>query len=44
MMQEGHGTAVTVVTSLGLPRETLALLWYYDYLSYAWRATYSKPL
>jgi hypothetical protein len=27
-----------------LPRETLALLWYYDYLSYAWHTTHSKPL
>jgi hypothetical protein len=29
----GCGTAVGVVTHPGLPRKTLALLWYYDYLS-----------
>jgi hypothetical protein len=27
------GIAVGVVTHLGLPQETLALLWYCDYLS-----------
>jgi hypothetical protein len=32
-VQEGHGTAVGIVTRLGLPRETLALLWYCDYVS-----------
>jgi hypothetical protein len=31
--KRGHGTAVGVVTRLDLPQETLALLWYYDYLS-----------
>jgi hypothetical protein len=32
------------VMELRLPRETLALLWYRDYLSYAWHTTQSKPL
>jgi hypothetical protein len=27
-----------------LPQETLALLWYCDYLSQAWHTSYSKPL
>jgi hypothetical protein len=31
--KRGHGTAVGVVTRPSLPRETLALLWYSDYLS-----------
>jgi hypothetical protein len=29
----GLGTTVGVITRPGLPRETLALLWYCDYLS-----------
>jgi hypothetical protein len=31
--KRGRGTTVGVVTRLGFPRENLALLWYYDYLS-----------
>jgi hypothetical protein len=31
--KRGHGTAIGVVTHPGLARETLALLWYCDYLS-----------
>jgi hypothetical protein len=31
--KRGRGTAIDVVTHPGLPRETLALLWYCDYLS-----------
>jgi hypothetical protein len=31
--KRGHGITVGIVTHLGLPRETLALLWYCDYLS-----------
>jgi hypothetical protein len=37
-----HGARGAVVPRL--PQKTLALLWYYDYLSYAWHTTYSKPL
>jgi hypothetical protein len=29
----GHGTAIGAVTHPGLPWETLALIWYCDYLS-----------